>query len=176
LFGDQWYNWVGEHVADQAQLEVALPHMPNPHKPKYNAWKKSLEELDVDEETVLIGHGLGASFLTRWLSERKRRNVSPEQLILVGPWHRHRQQRVGAEFLYYDIDRNLAKRVGRISLLTSADSSVNLLISANHLYKKLGADVDHYSLDGFGNFIVGNAMEDESFPELLEVVNYPNGQ
>ncbi len=145
--------------------------MPNPCIPKYDAWKQSLEELDVDDETVLIGHGLGASFLTRWLSERGRRDVTPEQLVLVGPWHRHRQRQVGAEFLHYDIDRNLAKRVGRISLLTSVDSSVNLLISANHLYKKLGTDIDHYSFDGFGNFIVGNSMSAEPFPELLQIVN-----
>lgn len=169
-FYEQWYEQVSREIISQAGIQdVAAPQFPSPQEPDYESWRKTFEELDVDDGSVLIGHGLGAGFLTRWLS--KNRDVSVEQLVLVGPWHRHRQKSPGGEFLYYDLDRQLAKRVGRISLVTATDSSVNRKLSSRYLRRELGTEnVYQRRCSGMGNFLVGNAMDSPEFPELLDVI------
>jgi predicted alpha/beta hydrolase family esterase len=62
--------------------------MPSPWYPDYEKFKKEFEKYSVNENTILIGHSCGSSFLVRWLGETKRKIF---KLILFTPWKVHQK-------------------------------------------------------------------------------------
>jgi predicted alpha/beta hydrolase family esterase len=161
-----WYPWVQSQLKSQG-IVTAIPELPDADNPNYEVWNDVFSQEYIDNSTALIGHGLGAGFLLRWLSENP--GVEVNQLALVGPWHQQHSGRLGREFLYYDIDKDIAKRVGKLTLLSATDGSVNLRLSSDFLLRKIEG-IEHHRLTGFGKFLIGSSMKDEAFPELLDVI------
>ena len=66
------------------QYDVLCPAMPDPENPRYGQWRDQLKKefALLKQETILIGHSLGASVLLKYLSEEKY-NVSVTGLFLV---------------------------------------------------------------------------------------------
>ncbi|MGH7174930.1 MAG: alpha/beta hydrolase [Minisyncoccia bacterium] len=67
-----------------ADYEVLLPQMPNKWDAKYDEWKLWFEKMFpfLRDDLVLVGHSLGGSFLTRYLSENKfPKNIAATMLV-----------------------------------------------------------------------------------------------
>lgn len=64
-----WKPWIRKALGEN--YEVILPVMPNKTSAKYEEWKLWFEKLIpfLNDEIILIGHSLGASFLIKYLSE-----------------------------------------------------------------------------------------------------------
>ncbi len=60
--------------------------MPNPLNAKYPEWKIEFERVVdfVDEDTVLVGHSLGANFLAKYLSENKLKKTAKDLHLVAG--------------------------------------------------------------------------------------------
>jgi len=79
-----WFPWL-KAIEKKKGNEVFVPDFPNTEIPEYEEWCAYWEEnyaSKVNEESVLIGHSLGGSFLLQWLSEKQ---ISVARLILVAP-------------------------------------------------------------------------------------------
>ncbi len=68
---DDWKPWLRERLGDD--YEVILPTMPNKTNAQFGEWKLWFEKIIpfLNEEIILVGHSLGASFVAKYLSENK---------------------------------------------------------------------------------------------------------
>lgn len=68
---DDWKLWLRKALGEE--YEVILPVMPNGSNARFVEWKIWFEKLFpfLNEEIILIGHSLGASFVAKYLSENK---------------------------------------------------------------------------------------------------------
>jgi uncharacterized protein len=69
-----------------AAYEVRCPQMPDEDSPEYGAWRDKIasELADLDGETILVGHSLGASIMLKYVSEEEVA-WSVAGLFLVAP-------------------------------------------------------------------------------------------
>lgn len=63
---EHWYR-EEEKLLKSLGYQVFIPEMPGGKWPKKEEWIKIISELEPDEETVLIGHSLGAPAILRYL-------------------------------------------------------------------------------------------------------------
>jgi predicted alpha/beta hydrolase family esterase len=72
-YDKHWIPWIKKELTSR-HINTETPLMPTPWAPDYYAFKKEFEKYQVDENTILIGHSCGCSFLVRWLGETKKTN------------------------------------------------------------------------------------------------------
>lgn len=142
--------------------EVLLPRMPNSTNSKYNEWKIWFERMFaiLNNEVILIGHSLGATFLLKYLSE----NIFPKQirkLILVSTSSGDSPDLAGfkppASF------DKLTKQVKNIFLFHSRDDVVVPFSEFEEIKKRL-PQASTFVFDDRGHF------NREEFPELVELI------
>jgi predicted alpha/beta hydrolase family esterase len=149
----------------QQGLEAELVHMPSPRQPVYEAFCEQFQQYKIDENTILIGHSCGCSFLVRRLGEHKQWVA---KLILVAPWKIYTwSDDIGKEFYDYDIDPTLKERIGKTTIFTSDDEEEEGKQSAILFRDALDGAV--IELPGRGHYIESH-MWTTQFPELLEVI------
>ena len=81
---DHWFPWLEEKLEDEG-VEVCRPDFPTPEGQELDNWLEVLDgqEMEIDENTVLIGHSLGAVFILNILN---RRDLDIEAAYLVSAW------------------------------------------------------------------------------------------
>jgi hypothetical protein len=141
--------------------------MPEPWRPNYPSWKKEFDKLKIDlnEESVLIGHSAGCAFLVRWLEDTKKK---VKKLILVAPWKvAYRKDGSDKKFYDYKIDSSVKNRIGYLIIFTSNDEELEGKQSAKIFHEALGGkrielkNKVHYTIEDMGT---------EEVPELLQEV------
>lgn len=160
-----WLPWIQRQLILKGIL-AQTPEFPDPYEPVYKNWKKMFERFDIDKETVLIGHSLGAGFIVRWLSENK---VKVGKVVLVAPWIDPKHT-LKTGFLNFKIDSNLAKKTRGIRIIVSKDDYSEVVQSVKQLGNTLKGD--NVKFDWFknrGHFTMKD-MKTEKFPELLKAV------
>ncbi|MFZ5955722.1 MAG: alpha/beta hydrolase [Nanoarchaeota archaeon] len=78
---NHWIPWIKNELETNGIVPYALL-MPKDWKPNYNEWKKEFEKINITNDSILVGHSAGCTFLLHWLSEAKR---EVNKLILVSP-------------------------------------------------------------------------------------------
>ena len=65
---DGWYPWLQKELENKG-FQVKIPAMPEPARPKIDAWVSSLAKIvgDVDENTFFVGHSVGCQTILRYL-------------------------------------------------------------------------------------------------------------
>lgn len=65
-----WFPWLKKEL-EKIGFAVDVPAMPNSEHPKYNEWIECLKKIvgKADEETILVGHSLGAITILHYLNE-----------------------------------------------------------------------------------------------------------
>ena len=158
-----WIPWLRKKLEDK-KIRVFAPIMPESWNPKYLAWKKEFEKIQVDGGSVLIGHSAGGAFLVRWLGETKKK---VKKLILIVPVLPSEEIDWLDEFLNFKPDKAIGKRVGKIIFFTSDNDNKSILESVNDYHKLLGGKL--IRLSGRGHFIESH-MGTKEFPELLREI------
>jgi predicted alpha/beta hydrolase family esterase len=153
-----WLPWLAGELESKG--------IPVPYAPDYPAWQRVFERHDVTKDTAVIGHSYGAGFIIRWLSENKDRTL--DRVVLVGPSH-HKNHESGRAFYNYDVDPNLAERVGKISILNSTDDTPNIQESVALLMDTIPG-INYTEVHGFGHFMLGNNMTTVELPEIWSVL------
>ena len=110
-YDKHWISWTKKQLEERG-FHVENPLMPEPWEPIYSDWKKEFEKIPIDEDTVLVGHSGGTTFLVRWLGESKKKI---KKLILVAPWKLQWQDtKENREFCDFKIEPEIKKRVKQI--------------------------------------------------------------
>lgn len=164
VYYKHWIPWTKEQL-EKNSIKTETPLFPEPWKPVYEKFKKEFEKYPVDENTILIGHSCGCSFLVRWLGETGKKVY---KLILVAPW---KIPKKGEKFreAYYDfaINPEIKKNVKKIIIFTSDNEAEDGKKSSKIFHDALGGRIielknhEHYTYNDMGT---------EEFPELIEEV------
>lgn len=165
-YAKHWMPWVKDNLSKKGiKTEIAL--MPEPWHPDYARYKKAFEKFRVDENSILIGHSCGTSFLVHWLGDTKRKI---NKLILVAPWkiNDHGKADVWREKFYsFSIDETIKERVKEIIIFTSDNEDPIGKKSLEIFHKALGGKI--IEVKNHGHFTLED-MGTQEFPELLEVI------
>ncbi|MFH1521464.1 MAG: leucine--tRNA ligase [archaeon] len=161
-YDKHWIPWTKKKLSDKG-IKVETPMMPEPWMANYNDWKKKFEKLNIDENSILIGHSCGCAFLVRWLGDTKQK---VKKLILVAPWKIDSKNRKNG-FYTYDIDEEIKNRVGKITMFTSNDEEEDGKKSVKIFNEAIGGKV--IELSERGHYTMGD-MKTEKFSELLEEI------
>ena len=165
-YDKHWIPWTKKQLEEKG-WEVETPLMPEPWNPVYESFKKEFEKFDIKEDTVLIGHSCGCTFLVRWLGETKKRI---NKLILVAPWKINEDDEKYKEhkdFYMFSIDNTIKERVNDIVMFTADDEEEDGKKGLKMFHEALGGKIinlkrhGHYCLDNMGT---------EEFPELIEEI------
>ena len=80
---ENWFGWLKNRLNQQG-IASYVPHLPTPQEQSLSHWLRlfnhSYSHL-VHEQTILIGHSLGAAFILRWMAQSARKIAVA---ILVG--------------------------------------------------------------------------------------------
>lgn len=159
---EHWIPWLQHQLLLHNVLTQAV-ELPQPYKPDYKAWKETVEQFQIDEETVLIGHSCGAGFLLRWLSENKK---AASKLILVALWLDPEDQ-LSNNFFDFVIDSQLAERINDIYIFVSANDDQDVIDSVEIIEKRL-KDTHKIAFENKGHFTY-NDMQTREFSALRDV-------
>lgn len=160
---EHWLPWIQKKLILKDILAQAI-ELPKPYNPVYEDWKKVFEQLNVNEETILIGHSCGGGFLIRWLSEN---NVKVGKVALIAPWI-DIEGELENNFFDFQIDRDFPKKTKKVDIFYSDDDEKELLSSRDFLKEKV-VDAHYHDLKGRGHFVFSD-MGTREFPELLDVL------
>jgi predicted alpha/beta hydrolase family esterase len=161
---DYWSYWLKEQLED---TEFFMPQMPNKRNADYTSWciwfEKYFEFIQEDTEFILVGHSLGASFLSRYLSEHTLPRKA-DQLHLVS-----------LPLFEDDLDGEILG-----SFVTNTDKLPHVHTQAKNIFVYHSEDdpvvaisdseyfVEHVSESVFIRFQDRGHIHQETFPELLE--------
>jgi len=163
-YDKHWIPWIKQELTKRG-IKTETPLMPNPWEPVYEAFKAEFEKYPVSEDTILIGHSCGTTFLTRWLEDTKQKVA---KLILVAPWCiTDKDDDARRVFYEHPIDESIKERVGEIVMFTADDERENGKKSARIFHEKFCGEL--IELKGRGHYTMDD-MGTTEFPELLEAV------
>ncbi|UZE94273.1 MAG: leucine--tRNA ligase [Candidatus Pacearchaeota archaeon] len=159
-----WIPWIKKQL-EKKGIKTEAPLMPNNWNPKYNDWKKEFKNLNINENSVLIGHSGGGGFLIRWLGETKKRI---KKLILIAPAIAYAKEKTPFEdLLRFKIDNKIKENIGEIIIFVSNNENESIRKSVRIISEKL--DVPPTTLKDKGHFLEKH-MGTQEFPELLKEV------
>ena len=163
-YDKHWIPWTKKELISRG-IKTKVPLMPEPWEPKYSEWKKNLEKLNINEESILVGHSSGGGFLVRWLGDT---NKKIKKLILVAPAIIHSgQYKPLNDLLKFKINKEIKNNIREIIIFVSKDDSIGIRKSVEIFSNALG--VKPREFEDRGHFTLGD-METEEFPELIEAI------
>ena len=163
-YDKHWIPWTKQQLEERG-IKTETPLMPKPWQPVYNYFKAEFEKLEIDENTILVGHSCGCAFLIRWLGESKK-EIS--KLFLVAPWKiEDDASDLKKAFYNFSIDRTIRDRVQKIFMFTSDNEEENGKRGLKIFHEALGGEI--ISLDNHGHYTM-NGMETEEFPESIDKI------
>jgi predicted alpha/beta hydrolase family esterase len=157
-----WIPWIKEKLEEKG-ITTDTPEMPEPYAPDYEKWLSVFQQLNLNEETILIGHSCGAGFLVRYLSEHK---TQIGKVILVAPWLDPNAQ-LESKMFSFEIGQNLREKCKDLIMFYSTDDEEDVLASVKILKDK----IENLAIREFtekGHFTYSE-MGTVEFPELLEI-------
>jgi predicted alpha/beta hydrolase family esterase len=158
-----WYPWL-QHELLVRGLHTQTPEMPIPYVPVYEAWRDTLEQFSLHDQSVLVGHSCGAGFLVRWLSENPERQL--KKVVLVAPslgldWD-------ARGFFDFTINPALQSAVKEVVILVAKDDREGIQNAVKQIATALPA-ARVVTFETGGHF-TRKSLGHIDFPELLEEV------
>ncbi len=159
-----WLPWIKNQLILK-NISAETPEMPIPYNPEYSAWKKTFEQYEINENTILIGHSCGAGFIVRWLSEN---NTKVGKVILVAPWldpGNGQDKFLDTGMFDFVIDPNLVEKTSGLIVFSSTNDEDGVLASVAKLQTEI-KNLKVREFENMGHFCYGD-MGTDAFPELL---------
>jgi len=118
-----WKSSLQKILGDE--YEVLASRMPNKNNAKYVEWKIWFEKMFpfLNDEVILVGHSLGASFLAKYLSEERFPKNVLATLLVAGPYDSD-GDRTMVEFILPNSLQLFEEQSDRIFLYHSKDDPV----------------------------------------------------
>lgn len=163
-YDKHWLPWLKQEL-DRRNIPTQIPLLPEPWNPNYEAFKKEFEKYPVNENTVLVGHSCGGTFLARWLGESRQKVA---KLIIVAPWkspkYNKEDDRAEEEFYSYPLDERVKDLAGEIIFFSSDNEKEAGKEGLKLFHQALGGKI--ITLPNHGHYTEKD-MGTEKFPELL---------
>ena len=163
-----WLPWVQREVLRKGIMCQAL-EMPHPYNPTYKDHCDVLNQMNINEDTILVGHSCGAGFLVRYFSEHK--DLKPKKLILVAPWLDPegylKELNPETDFFDFKIDSDLSNRT-HIDIMYSIDDEKYILESVERIKKEI-PNIEEHIFSDKGHFTEPD-LGTKEFPELVKIV------
>lgn len=162
-----WMGWTKKRLEERG-YSVACPIVDDAWKARYEEWKEALDQLTINENTVLVGLSAGGYVLLRWLSETGKK---VKKVILVAPGSKSIADDPNREKMPYE-DEFYAREITS-SLKTQIQEQVVIIVSKDdevvgRIYEEyvpvLDAKVITLEKRGHFSFLI------PKLPELLEEV------
>lgn len=167
---DHWFPWLGERL-EVKEVKVLRPDFPTPEDQTLENWLEVLDQQDlkIDENTVLIGHSLGAVYILNILN---RRDIGIEAAFLVSAWTGLLPDRKFNEWnsTFQDQDFEFEKirsRCGEFHQFHSASDPYVPIKKAEELAANLDSNL--HLVEGAGHFNTDSGYEE--FNDLLEMID-----
>ncbi|HEY4512323.1 MAG TPA: alpha/beta hydrolase [Candidatus Paceibacterota bacterium] len=155
---DDWKPGLREKLGEE--YEVILPVMPNKFNARFEEWKLWLEKFFpfLNDEIILIGHSLGASFVAKYLSENKFPKKLKGVFLVSGVFDKDSE---GYSLLSFSLPEKLDLQTENVYLYHSKDDPVvpfsaldNFMKAFPQAHTRVFEDRKH--------------INQEEFPELVE--------
>jgi len=158
-----WMPWLKKNLEING-IKTYIPNMPEDWKPEYSKWKKEFEKNNINENTILIGHSAGCSFIIRWLSENPRKI---KKLILVAPSYiAPEANKYLKKFYSFKINPKLKELIEETKIFLSNDDE-RIIESGKIFSRELNGEI--IVLENMGHFVEKD-MNKKEFPELLNKI------
>ena len=158
LSDTNWFPWFKREMELRSEIVQAL-EFPKPYDPMYEEWVAIFEQMEISDETTLIGHSCGGGFLLRYLTEHP--NAKPKQVILVAPWI-DPQKEFTTNFFDFVLDLEIANRFPLDILISSNDQET--VVESCIIIKSKIPNAIYHEFSNKGHF------EELEFPELLKIL------
>ncbi|MSR84949.1 hypothetical protein EXS71_00710 [Candidatus Uhrbacteria bacterium] len=163
-----WMGWTKERLEEKG-YSVTCPIIVDAWKASYEEWKRELDKVTIDENTILVGLSAGAYALLRWLGESGEK---VKKVILIAPASKRMLDNPNRdkapqeeEFYSSEIMPGLKSQIQeRVVIIVSNDDYADILQSAELFKEVLDAKV--IRLDGLGHF----SFLIKTLPELVEEI------
>ena len=163
-----WFSWIQKQLTKKDILCQSL-EMPKSYNPTYSEHKRVLDQMEISNETILVGHSCGGGFLLRYLSEHKE--LKPKKVILVAPWldleGYLKKLNPLSDYFDFEIDKTLTSRTD-LHCMYSTDDSKDILNSVEMIKEKL-PDIKVSVFTNKKHFTEKH-LKSKEFPELLELI------
>ncbi|MBX4268652.1 RBBP9/YdeN family alpha/beta hydrolase [Clostridium estertheticum] len=165
----EWFPWLKEHFKN-SPVKIDIPNMPDSGDPHLEPWLKHLRKnvLDIDENTIFIGHSLGCVTILRYILEK---NIKIKGAILVSGFINENPMDEQTEGLQEFVDGSLdiARIKSLISsriVITATDDDIVPTEATQKLAKVVDANL--IILSSGKHFIARDGYSD--FPVLLNEI------
>lgn len=164
---ENWLPWLTEQL-ERADITTEAMVVT---EPVGNECSAQLQSRGVTNNTVLIGHGLGAECILTYLSDNPQQQV--EQTILVEPRHHVRGTAIplnDSEFSQRRPEPSIMRQTGRLAILYSANQPDAISGEISILHGKLpGSEL----LEITEPEHTEDAAKLHAFPQLLDTIALP---
>ena len=163
-YNKHWMPWTKNEL-NKKGIPTETPLMPEPWAPVYKNFKKEFEKLEVNENSILVGHSCGCAFLVHWLGDSKQKI---HKLILVAPWKVGSDvSPVAKQFYTWTIDKSIKDRVDQIIMFTADNEAIQGKNGLKMFHDAFGGKI--INIPGYGHYCFSN-MNTEEFPQLIEAI------
>jgi predicted alpha/beta hydrolase family esterase len=163
-----WMGWTKERLEEKG-YKVHCPNIADAWKAPYGDWKRVLDGLGVDENTILVGLSQGAYALLRWLGEsgqmvRKLILIAPASKLIVEDKN-HELMPFEKEFYEYETTSAIQPQVKEGTTIIVSRDDWPVIHESIEMYQKV-LDAKVIKLDGLGHF----SFLIPQLPELLDEI------
>lgn len=167
----EWFPWLKEEISNR-HVKIHIPNMPDSNNPHLESWLSHLRKnaLDINENTIFIGHSLGCVTILHYILEK---NIKIKGAILVSGFINENPMKEQAtnlqEFVNKPLDIEKIKNLipSRI-VITSKDDDIVPTEATQNLAEEIDANL--IILSSGKHFIARDGYTD--FPVLLnEILN-----
>lgn len=160
--GENWFPWLKSEL-EKLGCEVFVPAFPTPENHSFGSWMEVFSNYDVGEDSILVGHSVGATFTIRFL-EKKRARAAFLVAGVTKPINNKEVDALNASF-YGPVDWESVKaNCGRFFVYNSDNDPYVSLETGKELARELGVELN--VVEGAGHF--NEAAGYTKFSLLLE--------
>ena len=163
-----WFTWLKNEL-EKIGYEVIIPHFPTPLDQSLESWLRTIShyEYKINEDTILIGHSLGAAFILNYL-EQASKKIKAAFLIAgffkpIGSEY----DKLNETFINKNFDwKKIKNNCGKFFVIGSDNDEYISIGITKDLAKSLGAKLKIIHNGGHLNKKAGF----DKFPELLDLI------
>jgi len=165
---ENWFPWLKKQL-ESMSYEAIVPKFPTPIDQSLESWLRVFSNYEdkINEETVLIGHSLGAAFILNYL---ERTNKKIKAAILAAGYHKvleNQFKELNKTFVDKEFNwEKIKSSCGRFFVFASDNDEYIPLEIGEELAKSLNAE---FNMVHDGGHLNAKAGYDE-FPLLLETI------
>ena len=163
-----WFPWL-KKALEKRGFEVIVPKFPTPFDQSLESWLRTIAkyEIKINEETILIGHSLGAAFILNYLEKTSKKIRAA---FLVAGFHRllrTHYDEINKTFVDKEFDWDKIKRNCEKFFVIGSDNDEYISLDiTKELAKNLNAELSIVHNGGHLNKEAGY----EKFSLLLEFI------